>query len=178
MIAEYQRKIGFTAILVSHEIPDVYFISNRILALYERHIVFQGSPEELEDFNHPFKEEVINSLEGLQDELTGFYSRRQFKVRYRAELKSRGMEETYTVISFMLKGVSVGFGHEAVQHAIHCLGNYVEKHFGAVGGFSTRSSAVEFATVLHIRTSPKPRGSCGILSRISKGMAKWKSRTA
>ena len=33
MIAQYQRKFGFTAILVSHEIPDVYFISNRILAL-------------------------------------------------------------------------------------------------------------------------------------------------
>ena len=36
MIAQYQRKFGFTAILVSHEIPDVYFISNRILALYDR----------------------------------------------------------------------------------------------------------------------------------------------
>ncbi len=36
MIAQYQRKFGFTAILVSHEIPDVYFISNRVLALYER----------------------------------------------------------------------------------------------------------------------------------------------
>ena len=44
MIAQYQRKFGFTAILVSHEIPDVYFISNRILALYDRSIVFQGSP--------------------------------------------------------------------------------------------------------------------------------------
>jgi len=33
MIAQYQRKFGFTAVLVSHEIPDVYFISNRILAL-------------------------------------------------------------------------------------------------------------------------------------------------
>ena len=45
MIAHYQRKFGFTAILVSHEIPDVYFISNRILALYDRKIVFQGTPE-------------------------------------------------------------------------------------------------------------------------------------
>ncbi len=31
MIAEYKRKIGFTAVLISHEIPDVFFISNRIL---------------------------------------------------------------------------------------------------------------------------------------------------
>jgi phospholipid/cholesterol/gamma-HCH transport system ATP-binding protein len=49
MIAQYQRKFNFTAILVSHEIPDVYFISNRVLALYDRQIVFQGTPEELEN---------------------------------------------------------------------------------------------------------------------------------
>ena len=54
MIAQYQKKFGFTAILVSHEIPDVYFISNRILVLYERKVVFQGTPEELEDLEHPF----------------------------------------------------------------------------------------------------------------------------
>ena len=86
MIAQYQRKFGFTAILVSHEIPDVYFISNRILALYERSIVFQGTAEELENFSHPFKDEVINSLEGLQEELTGLYSKRQFKVVDHAQL--------------------------------------------------------------------------------------------
>jgi len=33
MVAEYQKRFGFTALLISHEIPDVYFISNRILAL-------------------------------------------------------------------------------------------------------------------------------------------------
>jgi phospholipid/cholesterol/gamma-HCH transport system ATP-binding protein len=30
MIAQYHKKFGFTAILVSHEIPDIFFISNRI----------------------------------------------------------------------------------------------------------------------------------------------------
>src|SRR5512136_803735 len=58
MIAQYQKKLGFTAILVSHEIPDVFFISNRVLALYDRKIVFQGTADELENFEHPFKEEV------------------------------------------------------------------------------------------------------------------------
>ena len=48
MVAEYQKRFGFTALLISHEIPDVYFISNRILALYDRKIVFQGDPEEFE----------------------------------------------------------------------------------------------------------------------------------
>jgi phospholipid/cholesterol/gamma-HCH transport system ATP-binding protein len=50
MVAEYQHRFGFTALLISHEIPDVYFISNRILALYDKKIVFQGTPDEFEEF--------------------------------------------------------------------------------------------------------------------------------
>ena len=106
MIAQYQRKFGFTAILVSHEIPDVYFISNRVLALYERTIVFQGTPEELEEFDHPFKDEVIHSLEALQKELTGLYSKRQFKVINHAQLRRRAYGDTYSVAVFTLEDIN------------------------------------------------------------------------
>ena len=151
MIAQYQRKFDFTAILVSHEIPDVYFISNRILALYDRAIVFQGTPEELENFDHPFKDEVIHSLEGLQEELTGLYSKRQFKVLYHAQLKQKAPGETYSVVVFILEGLDTiisGLGHEASQEAIRRMGLYIDKHFGAIGGFSSRRHINEFVTVL------------------------------
>jgi phospholipid/cholesterol/gamma-HCH transport system ATP-binding protein len=151
MIAQYQRKFDFTAILVSHEIPDVYFISNRILALYDRAIVFQGTPEELENFDHPFKDEVIHSLEGLQEELTGLYSKRQFKVLYHAQLKQKAMGENYSVVVFILEGLDTiisGLGHEASQEAIRRMGLYVDKHLGAIGGFSSRRHINEFVTVL------------------------------
>jgi phospholipid/cholesterol/gamma-HCH transport system ATP-binding protein len=151
MIAEYQRKFGFTAILVSHEIPDVYFISNRILALYDRAIVFQGTPEELENFDHPFKDEVIHSLEGLQEELTGLYSKRQFKVLYQVQLKQKTFKGTYTVVVFTLEemdAIITRLGHEAAQEAIRRMGVYIDKHFGSIGGFSTRRYTNEFVTVL------------------------------
>lgn len=151
MIAQYQRKFGFTAILVSHEIPDVYFISNRILALYDRSIVFQGTPEELENFSHPFKDEVINSLEGLQEELTGLYSKRQFKVLNHAQLKRRTLGETYSVVVFTLEelnAIITNLGYEAAQEAIRRMGVYIEKNFSAIGGFSTRRQTNEFVTVL------------------------------
>jgi phospholipid/cholesterol/gamma-HCH transport system ATP-binding protein len=151
MIAQYQRKFGFTAILVSHEIPDVYFISNRILALYERSIVFQGSPEELEDFDHPFKDEVIRSLEGLQKELTGLYSKRQFKVMHHVQLKQTTSGATYCVAVFSLNDLDIiraGAGYDAAQVAIRSLGAGIDKHFGAIGGFSTRRRSNEFVTVL------------------------------
>jgi phospholipid/cholesterol/gamma-HCH transport system ATP-binding protein len=151
MIAQYQRKFGFTAILVSHEIPDVYFISNRILALYEKTIVFQGSPEELENFDHPFKDEVIRSLEGLQVELTGFYSKRQFKVMHHAQLAQKTHGETYCIAVFSLAGldtIQASSGYVVAQEAIRNMGMYIDKHFGAIGGFSTRLQQTEFVTVL------------------------------
>jgi phospholipid/cholesterol/gamma-HCH transport system ATP-binding protein len=151
MIAQYQRKFNFTAIMVSHEIPDVYFISNRILALYDKTIVFQGTPEELGNFDHPFNDEVIRSLEGLQRELTGLYSRRQFKVLHHAQMQSRKSGDSYCVgvISLSdMKPIVSHLGYDAAQEVIHSMGVYVDKHFGAIGGFSTRRKSHEFVTVL------------------------------
>jgi phospholipid/cholesterol/gamma-HCH transport system ATP-binding protein len=151
MISQYHKKFDFTAILVSHEIPDIFFISNRIIALYDRAIVFQGTPEELEAFEHPFKDEVLQSIEGLQEELTGLYSRRYFKVRYQTELKRGAFRETYAIVVFSIENldaIRADLGHEAAPEAIRCMGAYIDKHFGAVGGFSTRQSTNEFVTVV------------------------------
>jgi len=151
MIAENKKKFGFTAILISHEIPDVYFISNRILALYDHKIVFQGTPEELEDFEHPFKEEVIRSIEGFQEELTGLYSKRQFKVLNRAQLNRRTLGETYSVVIFTLdatNSIIANLGYDAAQEAIRRMGLFIDKHFSTIGGFSTRTQTNEFVTVL------------------------------
>jgi phospholipid/cholesterol/gamma-HCH transport system ATP-binding protein len=151
MIAQYQKKFNFTAILVSHEIPDVYFISNRILSLYNHQIVFQGTPEELEEFDHPFKDEVIHSLEVLQKELTGLYSKRQFEMLNHLQLKRRTVEESYCLVVFNLQGINsiiTSVGHDAAQEALRGMGLYIDKHFGAIGGFSTRRNTNEIITML------------------------------
>ncbi len=151
MIAQYQRKLNFTAILVSHEIPDVYFISNRILALYDRQIVFQGTPAELENFDHPFMDEVISSLEALQKELTGLYSKRQFGMLNHLQLKRKSVGESYCVVFFCLKELSdviTKVGHDATQEALRNMGLYIDKHFGAIGGFSTRRNTNEIITMI------------------------------
>ncbi|MBW6485397.1 MAG: ATP-binding cassette domain-containing protein [Syntrophobacterales bacterium] len=148
MIAQYQRKFGFTAILVSHEIPDVYFISNRILALYQKKIVFQGSPEEFEDFDHPFQTEVIRSLEGLQHELTGMYSKRQFKMQNHARMKRTGEGDIYAVLVHTLREDAATGGKEAHEEVLKGVENCVAEYFTAAGGFSTRLKTDEFVTVL------------------------------
>jgi phospholipid/cholesterol/gamma-HCH transport system ATP-binding protein len=151
MVAEYQKRFGFTAILISHEIPDVYFISNRILALYDKKIVFQGVPEDFEALDHPFRQELISSLESLGQELTGLYSRRQFKVRYQSDLSQRTEDASYAAAVFAiddLDTIAEKMGHDVAQQIIRSLGSYINKHFGAVGGFSSRQTINEYATVL------------------------------
>ena len=112
---------------------------------------FRAAPEELENFDHPFKEEVIQSLEGLQEELTGLYSKRQFKVLYHTQLKRRSFEEAYCIGVFTLEkleDITAGLGHEACQGAIRSLGGFINKHFGAIGGFSTRLHLNEIVAVV------------------------------
>lgn len=151
MIAEYKKKFGFTAILVSHDIPDVLFISNRILALSDKRIVFQGTPEELDNYDLAFYDEIIHSIESLEDELTGLYSKRQFKVRYQSDLIRKNINATYAVLLFTLAdpdSILENLGHTALQEGIRTMGRYINKHFGAVGGFSARRSFNQFETVL------------------------------
>ena len=151
MLAQYQKKFGFTAVLISHEIPDVFFISNRILALYDKKIVFEGPPEEFESLDHPFLDELVGSLEGLQQELTGLYSRRHFKVRYQTDFARRNPNDTYVAAIFKLEDIdtiSNSIGHDAVQQIMRSMGSYIYRHFGAVGAFSARQTIDEFGTVL------------------------------
>ena len=151
MVAQYQKKFGFTAVLISHDIPDVFFISNRVLALHDKKIVFQGSPENFETFDHPFMTELIHSLEKLQEELTGLYSKRQFKIRYQTDLVKRDTDGTYVVVLFKLADMDTiadQLGHRTSQQIIRTMGKFIDKHFGLVGAFSTRQSIDEFASLL------------------------------
>ena len=151
MIAEYKKKFGFTAVLISHDIPDVFFISNRILALYGKKIVFQGTPEAFEEFDHPFYDEIITSIETLQHELTGLHSTRQFKVRYQTDLARKNGHEHFAVVIFAIEDLDriiEHLGHTAAQNGIRTMGDYINKHFGSVGGFSARRRINQFGTVL------------------------------
>ena len=151
MIADYQKKFRFTAVLISHDLPDVFFISNRILVLHEGGIIFQGPPEELETFEHPFLDEFIQSLEGFQEHLTGLYSRRNFKFRYQNMLGRRHPDEAFTLVVFTLKGldqVSEHLGHTAMQRVLKAFGTYIDKHCGAVGGFAARQARDQFVALL------------------------------
>ena len=75
MITHNQKNFGFTAVLVSHDVPDVFYISNRIAVLEEAQILFEGTPLELEQSNLQVVYEYINSVQSLENEIIELKSR-------------------------------------------------------------------------------------------------------
>src|SRR5512137_778702 len=62
MIARYRKKFGFTAIMISHDVPDVFFVSDRIIILWEGTVGFQGTYEEAVKRKLPLIDEFLRSL--------------------------------------------------------------------------------------------------------------------
>jgi len=150
MISHYRKMFGFTAVLISHDIPDVFFISDRILLLWEGKIAFQGTYEELTRLKHPMLDEFLKSLEGVQDELTGLLSKEMFRSRYALTLGRGRVDTTLTAVLFSVQFdlLSNVLGSQAAIGVIKKLGEYVNEYFGPVGGFSARHRRGEVLTML------------------------------
>ena len=87
----------------------------------------------------------------LGRELSGSYSRRQFKVRYQTDLARRHSDETFTAAVFSLEdleAVIAAVGHNRAQEMIRALGARLNSHFGKEGGFAARRRIGEIAAVL------------------------------
>jgi phospholipid/cholesterol/gamma-HCH transport system ATP-binding protein len=70
---------------------------------------------------------------------------------HHVQLAQKTPGQTYSIAVFSLADldiVSTNAGHEVAQEAIRHMGLYIDKHFGAIGGFSTRRHTNEFVTVL------------------------------
>ena len=150
MIAHYRKKFGFTAVLVSHDIPDVFFISDRIILLWEGRVAFQGSYEESTRLDHPMAKEFLRSLESLRDELTGLLSKQMFKAKYAMTLDQRQAKQTVTAVLFSveLDLLTETLGPLAAAEVLKALGKYIDTHLGALEGFSVRNHTGQIVTIL------------------------------
>lgn len=45
LIKQNHRKYGYTGLIISHEIPDIFDVADRVAMLHEGRIVFEGTPE-------------------------------------------------------------------------------------------------------------------------------------
>lgn len=88
MILHYKKRFGFSAVLISHDIPDVFFISDRILMLWENRIIFQGTYEEASRLKHPMIAEIEQSLAEFEDKLLQPHYKELFISRYAMTFES------------------------------------------------------------------------------------------
>ena len=151
MIAHYQKKIRFTAILVSHDIPDVLFISNRVAIIDSCRIPFQGTPMELEQSENPVVQQFIKGQASLKDELTGLNTKRDIKKMFIHEMgRVNRLQESFPVVMFTidnLEQINEHIGHIAAQQIIQCLGTLIKDHFDTADT-SARYSQNEILMVL------------------------------
>ena len=65
MITDYQQRFGFTGVLVSHDIPDIFFISHQIAMLDEGQIIFEGGCREIQASQDPVVKEFVGGMSGV-----------------------------------------------------------------------------------------------------------------
>jgi phospholipid/cholesterol/gamma-HCH transport system ATP-binding protein len=72
MISDYQRKFGFTAVVVSHDIPDIFYISQRIAMLYEGRILIESTPADIQHATDPLVQQFISGQETPREDFDTF----------------------------------------------------------------------------------------------------------
>jgi phospholipid/cholesterol/gamma-HCH transport system ATP-binding protein len=70
LIKTTHEKYGYTAVIISHEVPGIFDITDKVAMLYEGRIVQAGTPEEIRNTTNPVvKQFITGSLEGPIDVL-------------------------------------------------------------------------------------------------------------
>lgn len=65
LIKDTHAKYGFTAVIVSHEIPEIFDIADHVAMLYRGEILDMGSADHIRHSTHPVVSQFINgSLDG------------------------------------------------------------------------------------------------------------------
>ena len=101
LIVGFQKKFGFTAVMISHEIPDIFYFSQRIVMLDKGKIRFEGTPKEIRWCDDPLVQQFIQGLEKPRDALTGMATQLQGERRFQEEL-ARLQSDQITFSAIML----------------------------------------------------------------------------
>lgn len=122
MISHMQRKFGFTAVIVSHDIPDVFYVSQRVAMLDKGEIIADCLPEEIPFVDNSVVKEFIKGVENLKDELTGLHTKSQITQKFTIN-RAIPAESFFSVILFRIDGLdkineTLGFitGQKVLKH--------------------------------------------------------------
>ncbi len=71
LITKTHRKYGFTGLIISHEIPEIFEVADKIAMLYNGTIIETGTSDEFRKSDNPYVQQFISgSLEGPIEQLS------------------------------------------------------------------------------------------------------------
>jgi phospholipid/cholesterol/gamma-HCH transport system ATP-binding protein len=70
MIVKYQRRFNFTALIVTHDVPEALVASNRVALLNGGRICFEGTPGDFSSSSDPVVTGFRDSTEALRESLS------------------------------------------------------------------------------------------------------------
>ena len=74
MIVKYQRRFNFTALIVTHDVPEALVASNRVALLNGGRICFEGTPADFSSSSNPIVTGFRDSTEALRESLSSIRS--------------------------------------------------------------------------------------------------------
>jgi phospholipid/cholesterol/gamma-HCH transport system ATP-binding protein len=152
MLVDFQDKFGFTAVMISHEIPDIFLISQRIVMLHEGKIRFEGSYEEIRRLSDPVVRQFINGLEKPRDTLTGLATQIQGERRFQEELARLRLHRIiFSVVILKVENldeINQKIGHVAGQIVLKNLALQIQQRLDITDSCA-RYSLDKILIVLH-----------------------------
>ena len=171
MISDYQKRFGFTGLVVSHEIPEIFYISQRIIMIQDGGIIFEGGPEEIQLTSDPVIMAFIRGLESRHDELTGMPTQPQGEERFREEMaRLQRHQIPFSIIVFTVENmeeINDKAGHVAAQTMLQNFATELQ-HYLRITDTCTRYGLDKILAVLPHTSVEQACRTCAKLAKETK----------
>lgn len=171
MIAQMHEELGFTAIMVSHEIPDIFYFSHKVAMLDSGKILAEGTPNEVQASGSSVVKQFIQGSSSLRDALTGLNHKgtlaRHFEHGYGRA--SHGVSFAGLVVFRIgdMEKINNFLGFSVGQELFRHLGERVSAAVGRANYSGKYSEEVVVAMLPGI----DPEGAAAIIAQVQEGIA-------
>jgi len=152
MIVDFQKKLGFTAVMISHEVPDIFYFSQRILMLDEGKIRFEGTAEEIQRCTDSVVQLFIQGLEKPRDALTGMATPLQGERKFQEEMaRLQSHQIAFCVVMITIENldqINLKLGHMVGQTLLKKFAAQIKQRLDITDSCS-RYSLERILVVLH-----------------------------
>ena len=153
--------------MVSHDIPDIFYISHRIAMLMDGGIFFIGTPDEIQQSEDPLIQQFIKGLETRHDTLMGIAPKTQGEKRFNIEMaRLQRYETVFSVIIFSIENmdeINEKAGHMGTQKLLRNFATELQRNL-RVADICSRHGMNMIMVILPNTNLEEARMTCAKLS--------------